>query len=61
MPRFRRTRWFLLRVTFALGVLGLLIYDLALGLHRFVVVLQGVLILGIIVTSILGLRADRQR
>jgi len=61
MRRIRITRWFRLRVAFALGVLGLLAYELAAGKNWLVVLVQVVLILGIIVTSALDLRDLRRQ
>jgi uncharacterized membrane protein YecN with MAPEG domain len=48
-------------VAFALGVLGLLAYELAAGKNWLVVLVQVVLILGIIVTSALDLRDLRRQ
>ena len=61
MPATRRTRWFRLRLAFALGVIALLIYELAVGQNRLVALTQAALILGIIVTSALDLRDLRRR
>jgi len=61
MRRIRWTRRLRLRLAFALGVLGLLIYELAVRQKWFVVLIQVLLILGIIVTSALDLRDLRRR
>jgi hypothetical protein len=47
-------------VAFALGVVGLRIYQLAVGLNWLVVLTQVVLVLGVIVTRALDLRDLRR-
>jgi hypothetical protein len=61
MQRPSETKWFRLRVAFALGVLVLLAFELS-GHRTWLVTLpQTLLILGIIVTSALDLRDLRRR
>ena len=61
MARASATRWFRLRTAFALGVLVILAFELS-GLRSWLVILlQGLLIVGIIVTSTLDLRALRRK
>jgi hypothetical protein len=61
MRRPSQTKWFRLRVLFALGVLALLGVELSGRRNRPVVVAQAVLIAGIIVTSALDLRDLRHK
>jgi hypothetical protein len=61
MRRIPRTRWLRLRMAFALGVPGLLIYELAVRQNWLLVLTQVLLILGIIVTSALDLRDLRRQ
>jgi 4-amino-4-deoxy-L-arabinose transferase-like glycosyltransferase len=61
MVRASATRWFRLRLAFALGVLVLLVFEL-FGHRSWLVVLpQALLIVGIIITSALDLRDLRRR
>jgi hypothetical protein len=61
MARASATRWFRLRTAFALGVLVILAFELS-GLRSWLVILlQGLLIVGIIVTSTLDLRDLRRK
>ncbi len=60
MRRASETKWFRLRVAFALGVLVLLALELFGHRSLLVVLLQALLILGIIVTSALDLRDLRR-
>ena len=55
-----RTKWFRLRVVFALGVLALLVVELAWRRSWPIVLLQAVLIVGIVATSVLDLRDMRR-
>jgi len=61
MERRTRPRWFNLRVVSVLVVVGLLIFDLLVRRYWFVSLVQGVLVIGIIVTSVLDLRDLRHR
>jgi hypothetical protein len=61
MQRVSETKWFPLRVAFALGVLVLLAVELSGHRGRFVVLLQTLFILGIILTSALDLLDLRRR
>jgi len=55
------TKWFRLRVAFAVGVLALLGVELSGRKNLPVVLVQALLIVGIIVTSALDLRDLRRR
>ena len=61
MGRASETKWFRLRVAFALGVLVLLAFELSGHRSLLVTLPQALLILGIIVTSALDLRDLRRR
>jgi uncharacterized membrane protein YfhO len=61
MQRVSETKWFPLRVAFALGVLVLLAVELSGHRGWFVILVQVLLILGIIVTSALDLWDLRRR
>ena len=54
--RIRATRWFRLRLAFAIGVLALLVVELTGHRGLPVVIPQALLIAGIIITSVLDLR-----
>jgi|SRR5665213_194057 len=56
MSRIKATRWFRLRLAFAIGVLILLAVELTGHRSWIVVALQALLIIGIIITSALDLR-----
>jgi len=56
MQRASATKWFRLRVAFALGVLALLAVELSGHRSLLVAIPQALLILGIIATSALDLR-----
>jgi uncharacterized membrane protein YecN with MAPEG domain len=55
------TKWFRLRVVFALAVLVLLAFELSGHENWLVILLQALLIIGIIVTSALDLQDLRRR
>lgn len=61
MERRTRPRWFNLRVVSVLVVVGLLIFDLLVRRYWFVGLVQAVLVIGIIATSVLDLRDLRHR
>jgi hypothetical protein len=61
MQKVSETKWFPLRVAFALGVLVLLAVELSGHRSWFVVLLQTLFILGIIVTGALDLWDLRRR
>ena len=61
MERRTRPRWFNLRVVSVLVVVGLLVFDLLVRRYWFVSLVQAVLVIGIIVTSVLDLRDLRHR
>jgi hypothetical protein len=61
MAKASETRWLRLRVTFALGLLVLLAFELAGHQSLLVTLPQALLILGIIATSALDLRDLRRR
>jgi hypothetical protein len=61
MGRASMTKWFRLRVAFAVGVLALLGVELSGRKNLPVVLVQALLIVGIIVTSALDLRDLRRR
>ncbi|HVB00885.1 MAG TPA: hypothetical protein VNE42_06450 [Acidimicrobiales bacterium] len=56
MERRTKPRWFNLRVVFAVVVVALLCFDLLVRRYWFVSLVQVVLVVGIIVTSVLDLR-----
>jgi len=61
MERRTRPRWFNLRVVSVVVVVGLLVFDLLVRRYWFVSLVQAVLVIGIIVTSVLDLRGMRHR
>jgi hypothetical protein len=61
MSRISATKWFRLRLAFAVGVLALLAVELIGHRSRPVILIQAVLIGGIVVTSGLDLRDLRRR
>jgi hypothetical protein len=61
MARAPATKWFRLRVAFALGALAILAFELSGHRSWLVILLQALLIVGIIVTSALDLRDLRRR
>ena len=56
MSRISATKWFRLRLAFAIGVLVLLAIELSGHRSWPVILLQGLLIVGIVITSALDLR-----
>ena len=61
VARAAETRWFRLRLAFALGVLVLLAFELSGHRSLLVTLAQALLILGIIITCALDLRDLRRR
>jgi hypothetical protein len=61
LERVLRTKWFRLRLVFAVAVLALLAYELFGHRYWFVGLVQAILIAGIIVTSALDLRDIRHQ